>query len=201
MHHVKGDCTLNGNIGVGKSTLIERFKELGYRIFDEPVDEWKFLLARIYKHGEKHLLPLFQWRVIEYYARITEEIVRMGPERAQPIMVTRSPDSAVLFILKNIADLGEKNARSVTGFITMIKEFQFWRSAVNFYLYQPASRCFENMNKRETVESNTVPLKYLEDLEAWHDDFAQRYAWEHVDACDLDVAMQAILLKLKRLEN
>jgi deoxyadenosine/deoxycytidine kinase len=197
MSALAGDLILNGNIGSGKTTLGRRLAlEHGYVFFDEPVDDWDYLLGRIYKDGDVWLTPLFQAKVMSYYVSVTERILKMGVGRTRRIVVTRSPRSTLLFVEANRAAFGKKFLRALGDFVEMLEaNFPFWLEARNVCLYQTADDCFANMNARATVEKDAVPLTYLEKLEILHHDYANRHGWEFVHAVDLDKAMARLLVR------
>lgn len=195
---IPGDLVLNGNIGSGKSSLGRRLaSEHGYVFFDEPTDEWTYLLTRIYKHGDVYLTPLFQAKVMCYYAKVTEEILRLSDKpggRTQPVVVTRSPRSTLLFIEANQATFTRRFHRALKDFVEMLEsKFPFWLAARNICLYQTAESCFANMNHRGDVEQDVVPLSYLQKLDALHMTYAEVHRWEFIHATDLDVALSTLL--------
>lgn len=196
---IPGDLIINGNIGSGKSSLIRRLADQhGYICFDEPTEEWEYLLTRIYKHGDVWLTPLFQAKVMCYYAKVTEEILRLGDDRKQPVVVTRSPRSTLLFIEANVGTFSRRFHRALKDWVDMLETtFPFWLGARSVCLYQTAECCYANMNDRGTVEKDVVPLSYLQKLDVLHLMYAENHGWEFVHSRNLDDALAKLAQKIK----
>jgi len=193
----RGDIILNGNIGVGKSTLLKRLRdEHHYLIYNEPVDEWKFLLQRIYE-GDKNLLPLFQWRVLFHFTHITEELLKLGENR-NPVAIERSPRSVLLFVEQNRDHFDSAFYDSMESWVLMMEQFPFWRQAHTFLCTQSPHRCWTNMQNRAHVEKDIVPIDYLERLDLLHNQYALLFKWEILDTTDLDDALTYLASKSPR---
>lgn len=201
MHSVRGDVSLNGNIGAGKSTLIKLIceKDPNYIFYDEPVHEWEFLLGEIYKNGRKDLIWFFQWRVVLYYTKITEDVLRMGPNRTQPIVVTRSPYSAYLFMRANKDAIDREVQKGLVVYLNELIKMPFWNEMIDVYIYQDAEACFKNMTDRKGVEKGSVSLAYLDLLEKIHEKAMFTGHWDRkINAYDLQLARDEILDFVKK---
>ena len=42
---------IDGNIGCGKSTVIEKFRELKYKVYSEDIESWGDWLEKYYEDG------------------------------------------------------------------------------------------------------------------------------------------------------
>ena len=80
---------LEGNIGCGKSSVLDRLEESGISVLREPLQEWRDvegtgenLLARLYESPEEFQYPF------QTYAMLTMLEDRLRAARDTPVLVT-----------------------------------------------------------------------------------------------------------------
>lgn len=152
-----------GNIGCGKSTLIDNLKKdlefLKFAIFDEPIKEWKEWLELFYKDQERWAFS-FQMKILMSHLKIPQD---------KPLITERSPFTAkeiftdMLYHEKKISDLEYKlycdfyNLKSV------------WKPDFFIYLKTDPEICHKRINNRQRKSELNIPLEYIQKLHNYHE--------------------------------
>ena len=182
--------SIEGNIGVGKSTVMRGLKAhlqccVPHReevvFIDEPVEEWKAhgFLERMYT--EPASKPAFQHMVLMSLAGdLLKALARKPPPKL--IITERSPWG-------NYHTFGKANLDG-----NDLKMYEFtWRRLVAglpseldvryIYLQASVSTLGERMKCRAREEEQGVPKAYLESLDALHEEWLETETWmQTVDA-------------------
>jgi len=175
--------SVEGNIGVGKSTFIEKvlinnFED--YEKVSEPVELWK----TITDENEKNILELFytdkkRWAYsFQNMACITrmmkiEETIKTSNKKY--IFLDRSLGTDYNVFEKMLYDNGE---------ISEIehKMYNLWCSfyknyvrdnnkIIYIYLKCDSNICLERINKRNRIEEKSINIEYLNKLNEYHDNW------------------------------
>jgi deoxyguanosine kinase len=172
--------SIEGNIGVGKSTFIKILEKKWENsvIVPEPIDTWKNIL----NSDNKNILQIFY-----------EDIPRWGYTFQNMTCITRmmkiedcikNSSSKYIFLDRSLGT--DKNVFEAMlydqGHISQIEHtmYNLWcdfyhryiRSQDNnIYIYLKASvkTCFERIKKRGRVEEESIEYNYLEGLNNYHD--------------------------------
>ncbi len=173
--------SIEGNIGSGKSTLVEYLKSLGNYIFvDEPVNEWLTIkdkdgsnaLECFYKNKEKNA---FCFQVLAYITRLKKLMDKLKNKPEDVIIITeRSIETDRNVFAKMLYE---------DGFLSSIEweTYNYWFdtfkdvSKVDLIIYIKTSpeKCLERINKRNRVEESGIKLDYLVKCNKYHDDWLQ----------------------------
>ena len=171
--------SIEGNIGSGKSTLVEYLKSLGTYIFvDEPVNEWLTIkdkdgsnaLECFYKDKKENA---FCFQILAYITRLKKLMDKLKNNPANVIIITeRSIETDRNVFAKMLYE---------DGFISSIEweTYNYWFdtfkdvSKVDLIIYIKTSseKCLERINKRNRIEENNIKLDYLEKCNNYHDDW------------------------------
>lgn len=152
---------IDGNIGCGKSTLIQSLKELykSITILEENVDEWKPYLTEFYKDMKSNSLK-FQMKVLEHHLHCG----KITSESSDSISIhERSPLSCIEIFGKDLLTSGflkEIDIQLMKSYNTKLG----WKPDVIIYLKSDtniaSSRCIERSREGE----DTIPISYLNNI-------------------------------------
>jgi deoxyadenosine/deoxycytidine kinase len=171
--------SIEGNIGSGKSTLVEYLKSLQKYIFvDEPVNEWlsiknnqgKNSLECFYENQNENA---FCFQVLAYITRLKKLMDKMK----------ENPDNVVIITERSIETDRNVFAKMLyeDGYLSSIEweTYNYWfntfkeTSKVDLIIYIKTSpiKCLERINKRNRVEESNISIDYLEKCNKFHDDW------------------------------
>jgi deoxyadenosine/deoxycytidine kinase len=173
--------SIEGNIGSGKSTLVEYLKSLGTYIFvDEPVNEWLSIkdkdgcnaLECFYKNQKENA---FCFQILAYITRLKKLMDKIKETPKDVIIITeRSIETDRNVFAKMLYE---------DGFLSSIEweTYNYWFntfkdvSKVDLIIYIKTSpeKCLERINKRNRVEENSIKIDYLEKCNKYHNDWLQ----------------------------
>lgn len=142
--------SIEGNVGVGKSTVL---KELKGTVREERVESWT-LLPAFYRESEKYAFA-FQLQVMSSYAD------------AEVDYLERSPKSAFYIFSKILHADGFLNDADLE--ILRVVYERLPKPNKHVYLRLPAAKCLERIKKRAREGEQSISLEYLEKIEAEHD--------------------------------
>lgn len=174
-------CTIEGNIGSGKSTAVAEvkkyFKDNKSVVFlQEPVDVWMSitdengtdLLTHFYKDQEKYS---FHFQMAAYISRVSSIMKHLNDPNVKLIVVERS-----IWTDKNVFAkmLYEDNKLSEIEFNIYNKWFnefsKFINSKENIYIRTDPEVAFQRIKKRNR-QGEDIPLEYLQKCHKYHDDW------------------------------
>ncbi len=160
-------CCVDGNIGAGKSTILNTLKENGYPVFEEDLSNWGMLLDKFYQDPKRWMCTL-QIKILQSMRQQYDRMcAHEGPEY---VFVERSPLSSMIFV-----DNGVQNGFLDTDELALIKEIfnhLSWKPDISFYLNTDVDTCFRRMKERNRECEKTVDKKYLQFL---HDGYMKTY--------------------------
>ena len=171
--------TIEGNIGGGKSTMINHIRELypEYKIIDEPVDQW----TSMKDESGRSLLQLFyedqtRWSYTFQNCAFITRYLSAFEAMSQPI----TQDTVY------ISERGILTDRFV--FATMLRDsgllnkiewelytkwFDHFKNLVKangiIYITTDPNVCKERIHRRGRVGEDGIPQKYLDDLTRYHE--------------------------------
>ena len=171
--------SIEGNIGSGKSTLVEYLKSLGTYIFvDEPVNEW---LAIKDKDGSNALECFYNnqkenafcFQILAYITRLKKLMEKIKDSPSDVIIITeRSIETDRNVFAKMLYE---------DGFLSSIEweTYNYWfntfkeTSKVDLIIYIKTSpeKCLERINKRNRSEETNIKIDYLVKCDKYHDEW------------------------------
>jgi deoxyadenosine/deoxycytidine kinase len=159
---------IDGNIGVGKSTILGRLKDLGYKVFPEPIDEWP--LDLFYSDPSR-------WG-------FTLQLAILKNQRCTDGIHERCAKTS-----RDIFWQAQLNAGSVTDTEDMLYRFfvdkHGWEPDIHIVLRAPPEHCLRNIHKRTQTGDTSVTLEYLETIDRLYTRLIENNPWIRVvDATD-----------------
>ena len=174
--------SIEGNIGVGKSTFIEILKKKfpNCVVVNEPIDEWKNILD----NDNKNILQKFyedipRWAYsFQNIACITRMIKMEDTIRTttnEYIFLDRSLGTDANVFEKMLFDNNQISKIEHTMYNLWYDfYFKYIRNFDNIYhIYLKCSpeKCFERIKKRGRVEEESISIEYLTNLNKYHDEW------------------------------
>jgi deoxyadenosine/deoxycytidine kinase len=137
-----------GNIGVGKSTFLERMKRSGCPVVPEPLGKWVFF-------------PKFLADPPKFAFHFQAEVLTTMPVVLDSLM-ERSPLESLFVFAANLASSGILSADEAVLLNTLSRPY-LWVPRQVIYFFAPPSVCFARIQARARPGEN-YSLAYLESL-------------------------------------
>lgn len=150
---------IDGNIGSGKSTILDELKHRGYKVFKENLEEWMPILNLFYEDQKRWMFTL----QVKIAMSMKQQYVEMCTCVSEPfVFVERSPLSSLLFV-KNGVRNGYLTFEEINTFTSIFIQ-NFWNPDRVFYINTPVDVCFERKQKRDRQCEKDVETTYLQQL-------------------------------------
>ena len=169
-------CCIDGNIGAGKSTILNNLGEKGYLVFEEDLNNWGNLLNLFYE-DPKRWMCTFQIKILTSMNSQYQRILDYNYHNYlffPYIFVERSPRSSTIFI-KTGVDNGYLNAEE-QSLIDDVYSKLSWKPDINFYVNTDCDTCFDRVRSRNRACEKEVSLEYLTTI---HEKYTQMYENDH----------------------
>lgn len=151
---------IDGNIGSGKSTVLDELQQRGYSVFKENLEEWMPVLKLFYEDQKRWMFTL-QTRII---TSMKHQYAEMCACVSEPfVFVERSPLSSLLFTKNGIRN-GYLTFEEVNTFTDIFVQ-NFWAPDKVFYINTPVDVCFQRKQKRNRQCEKSVETTYLQQLD------------------------------------
>lgn len=155
--------SIGGNVGCGKSTILERLKKEGYTVFFEPLDEWKHL-SKFYENKERWAFT-FQVEVLNSFQQLKQG--------NQCVICERSPFESYHIFSKMLLENGCMTPGEFELFEELYKKLS-WKPDLFIYLRTTPDVCQKRIQKRQRSCENTIDLEYLNRLHEKYETLYQR---------------------------
>ena len=155
-HAQKQIICIDGNIGAGKSTVLNEIKKK-YPVYVEDIAGWGFL-DEFYRDPSRWSFIL-QTSILLRMRKQYEEMMNIP---SSVVFVERAPASSLVFaeIARNNNHLTEKEYKLLFELFDVLK----WEPAQTFFLNTPVNVAFERVKQRGRECEVTVEKQYLQDL-------------------------------------
>jgi deoxyadenosine/deoxycytidine kinase len=168
--------SIEGNIGSGKSTLIELLKGSGLNciFIPEPVNVWNEvkdlsgvgILERYYQDSERYAFP---FQMMAYITRLSiiNKTVKEFPDSV--IITERSIHTDREVFAKMLYDSGKINHIEYTIYLKWFDELSTVPLDAIIYLKVSPEICKEHIMKRNRQGEEEIQLSYLENCHNYHE--------------------------------
>ena len=174
--------SVEGNIGVGKTTYINILKENweNCEIVEEPIEEWnKFtdekgetILNKFYMDKKRWS---YSFQNIACITRMTNIENTLRNSNKKYIFLDRSLGTDSNVFEKMLYDSGEINEiehKMYNSWYNFYEKFVRNNSKIIYiYLQCDPKICYERIKKRNRKEEQNIDIKYLEELNKYHDNW------------------------------
>lgn len=152
-------CCIDGNIGAGKSTVLDEIESRGFYVFREDIEKWKWCLDKFYDDPNRWAFTL-QLAVLNSSYEQWKQISKLN---APFVFIERSPMSRLVF-----ASVGYKRGYLSPDEVRLFKELNEkfgWSPDFIMVLNTPADECFRRIRARDRNCEQNIDISYLYDLE------------------------------------
>ena len=172
--------SIEGNIGSGKSTLVDIIlKKSNYILLQEPVEEWnnivdtngETILQKLYTDPSKYS---FSFQMMAYISRLKllKETIKNAPDNSV-IITERCLFTDREIFAKMLYDSGNINEIEMQIYNKWFEYFNEIKVDGIIYLKVPAEECGIRIKSRNRKGEETIPLSYLRDCEDYHERWIQ----------------------------
>jgi deoxyadenosine/deoxycytidine kinase len=155
--------TVDGNIGAGKSTVLE-YIHLNYKLpIDlEPVNKWQTYLDDMYKNNKSGF---------EFQVRVWLDRCWIQPKsHVLPMLMERSPYFQRNVFMPINRENGRLSEREYDSLHEMYeKSNNIWVPNGYIYLRSNPNKCAERINKRGRQSEDKISIEYLKELHNYHE--------------------------------
>ena len=143
---------IDGNIGSGKSTQVEKLSE-HFSIHREPLGKWGKLLEWFYENPKRWALT-FQMRVLKCFNDVTKDL-------SGHIVVERYPESSRCVFWKILCEQGTVTTEEQEIYSDYYRTFT---PDILIYLHCPPDQCLERFKSRGQPGDDKITLEYVTQL-------------------------------------
>lgn len=136
---------IDGNIGAGKSTVLNKLRELGYKTYKERIEKWN--LDEFYRNPEEWSLELHM-SILHSMKNPKHGVHERCPVSTRKIFWSLAPK-------RDCEDAVFQEYYKRVG----------WKPDIHILLDVPPIECLKHIKKRRQVGDDFVTLEYLEKLD------------------------------------
>ena len=151
--------SIDGLMGSGKTTLLQRLEDRGFKVFKEPVGEWKFL-DKFYKNPKKYALAL-QLEILVSFTKyvFSDELV----------FTERCPQVSHYVFAKMLSAEGTLTDEEMSTYKNFFDKMNIWKPDAHIFLKCPIEICEKRVKERN--DSYTIDAEYMKRLEKYYSIF------------------------------
>ena len=170
--------SIEGNIGSGKSTLIDILKksDLNFIYLPEPVDVWNdikdsngiTILEKYYQDPKRYA---FSFQMMAYISRLSliRAAIKFAPDNSI-IITERSIYTDREIFAKMLYDSGDIEEIEYSIYLNWFNEFSESELHGIIYVYTNPDICLTRIEKRNR-KGEIIPLSYLENCHRYHENW------------------------------
>ena len=155
---------IGGNIGCGKSTLIERLKNV-YPCYSEPIELWQPWLNMFYKDQQKYALGL-QIQILKEYSKL----INSAKDKDVVIFERSSLDNIFIFA-KNLLESGTLHDFEYDLVKDLHDVLNIPKPDIYIYLKTDPGVCIERIKERSRGCESGIPDEYIHKLHEKYEEF------------------------------
>ena len=171
--------TIEGNIGSGKSTIIERLKEQNTKWYflPEPVDIWNTItdssgvtiLEKYYLDKKRYS---FSFQMMAYITRLSQirQAIKNLPEDTN-IITERCLYTDLNVFAKMLYDSGLIEEIEYSIYLKWFHEFIDFKLTGLIYIKTTPDVCLDRIRSRNRKGEENIPISYLIDCHEYHDNW------------------------------
>lgn len=186
---------VEGNIGSGKSTVLQRLFQRSVVVKEEPVEEWGELLDLYYDNPTQWALP-FNLKVLHSFCTIPE-----APDD-ELIVIERSP-GACRHVFGQLSYNDEHMSPAAWDVFKEYHEMLMWEPDAYIYIDTSPSRCFDRIHQRDRPCERGLTEDYLRRIEFQYNNFL-KFAESPVHIVDgnrdMDRVLEDVLTRLQHIK-
>ena len=178
---------IEGGIGCGKSTLVKKIQEycsknnLNIKTIQEPVDIWmkikdkksgKNMIEAFYEDQHKYSFHFQMMAYISRLQKLQDTMKLVNKEKYDLIICERSLETDKNVFCKMLYDEGKIDNYGYQIYNQWFDYFQLFNERSKYvYLQTDYNICFERVGKRKRNGESEIPISYLKENNAYHDNW------------------------------
>jgi len=151
---------IDGNIGAGKTTQLKFLKNMGAKVFKEPIEEWP--LEEFYADPKKGIFPL-QMAVLRTVCDQGPGVYERSLLSSRWVFWEWAKTKGLVEHVKTYEYFYEKHA---------------WSPDLYIFLSKSPEECYLHINTRHQTGDDKITLDYLKELDALYKEMHQRIQCE-----------------------
>lgn len=175
--------SIEGNIGSGKSTVLQQLKEkYPHWIFvDEPVNEWlalknekgESLLEVFYKDKQRWSYTFQNAAILYRYQKLREALSTLKKDQSNVIVMERCLDTDSQIFCKMLHKDGYIDTLEKRLYDDWLAHLQSMLPSVDAYIYVNTNPdlSHQRISKRARDGESIIPLEYLRELDTYHSEW------------------------------
>lgn len=148
---------IEGNIGSGKSEILNHLGEMGYLVKQEPIEAWT-LFDDFYNNQEKYSFA-FQSQVVLSYSNFSNCIIERSPRSSIQVF------AKMLNKQKKISDL------QLSILCALHNELPIPDVDMLIYLDVPSSICYDRIQLRGRKQEKNITIEYLDQIDHYYKEY------------------------------
>ena len=173
--------SLEGNIGSGKSTILQKLEADGITVIQEPVDVWESIkdkegetiLSKFYRDQDKYAFP---FQMMAYISRLSLLKKCIETNSNGVFLVERSVFTDKYVFAQMLYDAGKIEDVNFKIYLKWFDEFIHDVPISGFiYLKSSPEKCYERVIKRNRT-GEEIPLEYLKSCHEYHNNWLTTYS-------------------------
>lgn len=163
--------TICGNIGSGKTTVLEKLESDGFEVKFEPVHKWTYL-SKFYENMKEYAFPL-QMQILQSFLSYKNN------NKKVPIVCERSPQESFQVFSSHLykKKLLELDQFRIIRFFTNTYS---WNPEVYIYIRTEPSVCLSRIESRNRDSENNISLDYIKELHDSYENFSRIHKITHI---------------------
>lgn len=198
---------IDGNIGAGKTTILNELKLKGFCVFEEDLSQWGELLRRFYLEPKRWMCTL-QTAILhsmnQQYTKLIdietsiEKSFEIEKNRAAEaiVFIERSPQSSMIFVKNGVKQGFLDNEEA--NVIKNIYDVLHWTPDKVFYLNTDLDVCFERMKKRGRECEKNVTKEYLQFIQIEYSNLYNKHNAIILENNDIQILIDQILKEIEQ---
>lgn len=157
--------SIGGNIGCGKTTILEKLRALAPDVvFEEPIDKWGAWLEKFYENPTKSAFP-FQMKVLL-------DFLYFDKTHADKVVVTeRSPLDSLYVFGKTLCDANHISEMEYNLFEEYVQKIG-WKPDVYIYLQADPDVCLDRIQTRARACEKDMDPSYIHKIHYAHEEMS-----------------------------
>lgn len=198
---------IDGNIGAGKTTILNELKSKGFCVFEEDLSQWGELLRRFYLDPKRWMCTL-QTAILhsmnQQYTKLIDIEKSFGIEKnrdADPgpetiVFIERSPQSSMIFVKNGVKQgfLDNEEANVIKNIYNVLH----WTPDKVFYLNTDLDVCYERMKKRGRECEKNVSKEYLQFIQTEYSNLYNKHNAIILENNNIQILIDQILEEVER---
>lgn len=154
--------SIEGNIGCGKTTVINKFKEMGYTVFEENITDWGILLNYYYSDRRRWAFTLQIKILICFIKQFMECVSSKKEHKDNIIFMERSMLSSNIFI--KMCDEERNFTAKEKEVLKDFYDILFTKQSHTIYIDLDPDECLKRIKTRGRQCEKNIDIDYLKKI-------------------------------------